>query len=325
MDSGLLVCGGGNDCDWHPLAQICRCEASPSDSGEPVFSGTRDCIPLRPGCALYHAQWQQRQDARIQLQLKPALRFFLKLGGGFDLLLDGVPMWASASDSSAPVGVMSLATERVMLSAADSAGDQKNDLWVISVQPHWLESMGVERDCWRAIPGRTPRVVEAALARQGSQLVKAAEEGQSSSLAFRLRVEAFIFGVLADFIEQQPVSADLDLLRQTDVQQLGKLKDFLDSGQADGMSLPEIARHFACNINSLQRRFKSVYGRTIGEYLRASRLLRAARKIEKEGISIAMAAELAGYGSQANFSTAFRRCFGFSPKQARKGMVGGID
>ncbi|MBP8278605.1 MAG: helix-turn-helix transcriptional regulator, partial [Propionivibrio sp.] len=35
------------------------------------------------------------------------------------------------------------------------------------------------------------------------------------------------------------------------------------------------------------------------------------------GVSVARAAEIAGYSSQANFSTAFRRHFGLSPKHYR--------
>jgi AraC-like DNA-binding protein len=53
---------------------------------------------------------------------------------------------------------------------------------------------------------------------------------------------------------------------------------------------------------------------SIFDYLRESRLKRAALAIEKKGHSIAYAAAIAGYSSAANFSTAFRKYFGISPK-----------
>ncbi|WP_092496768.1 helix-turn-helix domain-containing protein [Faunimonas pinastri] len=39
--------------------------------------------------------------------------------------------------------------------------------------------------------------------------------------------------------------------------------------------------------------------------------------IERNGVSIAEAAFLAGYSSPANFSTAFRKAFGLSPGASR--------
>ena len=44
---------------------------------------------------------------------------------------------------------------------------------------------------------------------------------------------------------------------------------------------------------------------------------RAAWALRHDGASVARAAEIAGYASQANFSTAFRRHFGQPPKTYR--------
>ena len=71
-----------------------------------------------------------------------------------------------------------------------------------------------------------------------------------------------------------------------------------------------MARAMRCNCNSLQQQFRAVFGKTVFDYLRASRLRRAAVALQNEGVSVARAAEIAGYSSQANFSTAFRRHFG---------------
>ncbi|WP_246767099.1 helix-turn-helix domain-containing protein, partial [Bordetella pertussis] len=53
------------------------------------------------------------------------------------------------------------------------------------------------------------------------------------------------------------------------------------------------------------------------ECLRGARLTRARLGLERDGLSVAQAACLAGYTSAANFATAFRRAFGVTPGQLR--------
>jgi AraC-like DNA-binding protein len=48
-----------------------------------------------------------------------------------------------------------------------------------------------------------------------------------------------------------------------------------------------------------------------------ARLRRAAWALQHGGANVARAAKIAGYASQANFSTAFRRHFGLPPKMYR--------
>lgn len=98
---------------------------------------------------------------------------------------------------------------------------------------------------------------------------------------------------------------------------LRDLREFLNSDAADGLSLDEIARHAGMNVNALQSHFRSAYGTTVFGFVRESRLLRARIALERDGLSIKRAAALAGYGSAANFATAFGRRFGITPTQAR--------
>ena len=83
------------------------------------------------------------------------------------------------------------------------------------------------------------------------------------------------------------------------------------------MSLGDIARELAMSVTALQDCFRSGFGQTIGEYRRRQKLIRANVALRDEGVSVARAAELAGYGSPANFATAFSREFGYPPSKAR--------
>lgn len=106
-------------------------------------------------------------------------------------------------------------------------------------------------------------------------------------------------------------------LRPEEHARLLRLRDLLDRHSGERLSMPQIAGIFSCNATTLQRQFRQTFGTTIFDYLRQSRLQRAALALAHEGTSVALAAEIAGYGSQANFSTAFRRHFGASPKNYR--------
>lgn len=115
---------------------------------------------------------------------------------------------------------------------------------------------------------------------------------------------------------QQP-AATPGALRPQEHQRMRALRDFLSSGQADHMSLDDIARHAGSNSNTLQRQFRVLFGTTVFDYLRECRLERARQALERDGMTVGQAAMVAGYTSAANFATAYKRRFGLSPKLAR--------
>jgi len=133
---------------------------------------------------------------------------------------------------------------------------------------------------------------------------------QQESRALELVIEAFGSQQSSDMpaVATQPESV---------LRRVRQLQDLLDSGVADNMNLQAIARKMGCNANTLQQQFRQVSGQTIAASLRQRRLQRAALALQHEGASVGQAAELAGYSSQANFSTAFRRLFGVMPKHYR--------
>lgn len=92
---------------------------------------------------------------------------------------------------------------------------------------------------------------------------------------------------------------------------------YLQREEAADVSLDELARQAGTNATTLQRHFRAVYGTTVFDFVRETRLQRARRALEHDGLTVGQAALLAGYNSAANFATAFRRRFGMPPKLAR--------
>jgi AraC-like DNA-binding protein len=99
---------------------------------------------------------------------------------------------------------------------------------------------------------------------------------------------------------------------------LRDLREFLNSEAANELSLDDIAGRMGMSVNALQKQFRRAYGTTVFGFVRESRLQRARVALERDGLSIKQAAALAGYGSAANFATAFGRRFGLTPKDARR-------
>ncbi|MFP9231039.1 helix-turn-helix transcriptional regulator [Pectobacterium cacticida] len=96
-----------------------------------------------------------------------------------------------------------------------------------------------------------------------------------------------------------------------------QIREMLESGRADHLSLCEIAKSVNMSESTLQRHFRQTFKMSVFEYLRNCRLQRAMLALQKDGISIAQAAGIAGYNSPANFATALRRAFGITPKQLK--------
>jgi AraC-like DNA-binding protein len=81
--------------------------------------------------------------------------------------------------------------------------------------------------------------------------------------------------------------------------------------------LAVLARRVGINRNKLAFGFKHLYGVTIGEFDRATRLERARRLLQREELPIRCVASLAGYEDPGSFSKAFRLEYGVLPSELR--------
>jgi AraC-like DNA-binding protein len=84
---------------------------------------------------------------------------------------------------------------------------------------------------------------------------------------------------------------------------------------ARSWTLPELARAAGMSRTAFAVHFRNVTGRPPLNYLTEWRMLQAERALRQEGSSIARVAASVGYGSEAAFSTAFKRVMGVSPRR----------
>lgn len=108
-------------------------------------------------------------------------------------------------------------------------------------------------------------------------------------------------------------------LSRRDIQALQDARAMLERDLRDPPSIRELTRRLALNRNKLTYGFKSQFGMTVWEHVRASRLSEGRRLVLESDLPIADIAEAVGFGHQGNFATAFRARYGVTPLAMRQG------
>ncbi|MEP7452755.1 AraC family transcriptional regulator [Phyllobacterium sp. SB3] len=131
-----------------------------------------------------------------------------------------------------------------------------------------------------------------------------------SSRAFDL-MSLTCVDLAAHKVERQ--SPHLSSARQSE-----RVYNYILANLGEELTIETIARECGGSVSSIQRHFKEHYGVTVFEFIRRSRLELAYDALEREGATIGQAAHLAGYNTPSNFTTAFKKTYGVSPKYKRR-------
>lgn len=99
---------------------------------------------------------------------------------------------------------------------------------------------------------------------------------------------------------------------------LQRLKELIDSGEANDWDIGRLAGSVHMSSSTLQRHFRREFGCSVMDYLRVARLEQARHALTAGKRNITEVALDAGFSSPANFSTAFRRRFGITPREAAR-------
>lgn len=92
------------------------------------------------------------------------------------------------------------------------------------------------------------------------------------------------------------------------------VKKAIDRSPAEAPRIPDLARSYGMSVSKLTRMFKQQYGIPVHAYIIESRLCESAKLLEKGDMTVAEVAEKAGYANGSQFSAAFKKRFGISPK-----------
>ena len=106
-------------------------------------------------------------------------------------------------------------------------------------------------------------------------------------------------------------------LRAKDREAIKLARDILIANLAEPPTIRELCSAVGVNRNKLHYGFKEVFGLSPSNYLEEHRLEQAYIRLRDSDHLIYRIAADVGYSNQANFSTAFKRKYGLTPKEAR--------
>ncbi|MEL7630747.1 AraC family transcriptional regulator [Pectobacterium aroidearum] len=291
----------------------------PSD--QPVLAGWQRIQSLGNGLVLYLSQSEDLIDAFSQNLLSPGITAAFLLQGQADVSLAGQRLRFDAHSARQRAMLVNL-TDSDQFQRHWQAGRRETKI-CLSFSPAWFERFASEsslcssrllqfrRAHWQSLSWQpAPDVLQRAC-----QL--AFDDRSPVSLIQRLQGESFALDLATDILrsidatpQQKRFGAHLECC-------LVRLKEWLDSGEADRLSIGQMAKTLGTNPVDLQNGFRTRNGITIAAYLRKQRLERAYQALHRHVVSVDEAAALAGYEHVSSFSAAFKKQYGFPPSQVR--------
>lgn len=107
------------------------------------------------------------------------------------------------------------------------------------------------------------------------------------------------------------------MIRPRDLAKVRELCEILQADPFSTTSIARLSRMVAWNESQMTEQFRRITGTTVFGYRQKLRMDHALRLLQASDQSITQIAFDAGYEHASNFATAFKRTFGFSPREAR--------
>lgn len=317
-----------------------RLQGRPHPTAQPfALHGQVQTHAMPAGATLHLVDVHDAQAQQLHMQLKPGVRIAWVLRGQADVSYG--PRRFTLGPAAHGNGPRPLTANVVALAEAEQftrrarAGGHEATV-SLCLTPEWLDSLGA------AAPSTSALRSALAFARQhlrhgqcpvppalqpllGSLLAPPVLEPALHALylesAFQL-LACHAVQSMHELATRSHGAAPATPPRQAGVRlrQMAQVRELLDSGAADRWSLHAIAREHHMSAATLQRHFQQAHGQSVFEYQRQRRLRQALHGLRHGEVDIAQAAALAGYRHTGNFSTAFRKAFGISPRQALRGQ-----
>ncbi|GGJ96421.1 helix-turn-helix transcriptional regulator [Pseudomonas matsuisoli] len=289
----------------------------------PLFEGRVNWIRLRAGLTLHCSDCVELQSFTTESRMEPRLSFVLFMAGDNQVRYGdrSVAFKAQRAHEQDFQGLALSVKEPVVFSRRSRQGTHIRKI-AINLGPEWFESGGLDDQPYQDVLRFTEQHLAAQHWQPSPRLKAIAEQllnpPDHAPMLQRLYLESRVLDIAAEALSGITHCAPLKrmTLRPHEHQRMRQVAALLESGEADDWTLEMIARNAGINVNSLQRQFRQFKGMTVFEYQRSRKLETARQALEREGMSVTQAAWLAGYTSPANFSTAFKRHFGMTPRQA---------
>ncbi|MFQ4145830.1 AraC family transcriptional regulator [Chlorogloeopsis sp. ULAP02] len=109
--------------------------------------------------------------------------------------------------------------------------------------------------------------------------------------------------------------------KRTVIERIYQAKELLESRMENPPSMMELAENVGLSPYQLKQGFQKVFGKSAFQYLHQYRMEQARLLLYEGNMRVADVANCVGYSHLGQFSAAFKRMFGISPRDCLKGKV----
>lgn len=109
-------------------------------------------------------------------------------------------------------------------------------------------------------------------------------------------------------------------LTQHDIECLYEAREMIAADISRHYTIEQIAKHVGLSATKLKKGFKELFKTTLFEYLETERMEKAKELMRSTDKSLKQISRLAGFRYINNFNRTFKRKFGVSPHEWRKGL-----
>ncbi len=286
--------------------------------GSHVFDGLVTALKLQNGFGLHTLNATARQAFEVQGQRNPGAVLHCFLEGTTEAQLDGTPMNLGRRPGE-PVKLVLTSIDEAQRFYRRSNPNEYVRKISIQMSHDWLDQNALS----------LPELSHSRLMQRMEWLASmediivlerlAVTQGFSTPVA-RLQAESMALGLVARCFADMNTPQTGSGLTARETAQLLRIEEFARR-PGPVPSLQELATEGGLSQSGLRRLIQKAHGRAPLAHIRRLRLEVARRALEEDRLRIEDAAEQAGYGSPANFATAFRRLFGIAPSQVRRPLV----
>ncbi|WP_162792327.1 AraC family transcriptional regulator [Novosphingobium sp. P6W] len=188
------------------------------------------------------------------------------------------------------------------------------------------ERLGIAREEWPSTLRACQHDADAAWFAEAGRLtpemlvsVRSLQTMAFQGLTRRTYVEARAIELVCDLWEQvaKQAPAPLGALDARTLTKVEKTRLHIDANFAEPLFMQGLARNVGTNETKLSQAFRTAFGMTVFEYVRNRRMEEARRLLRRFDMSVTEIAFEVGYEHSCNFSVAYKRHFGITPKSER--------
>ncbi|RUR74837.1 helix-turn-helix transcriptional regulator [Chlorogloeopsis fritschii PCC 9212] len=144
-------------------------------------------------------------------------------------------------------------------------------------------------------------------------------------LVKQIYLESKVLELIALRLQQditgEAIQSHPDKPKRTVIERIYQAKELLESRMENPPSMMELAENVGLSPYQLKQGFQKVFGKSAFQYLHQYRMEQARLLLYEGNMRVADVANCVGYSHLGQFSAAFKRMFGISPRDCLKGKV----